>query len=387
MTMSNEEIEQASSAAPAESAPARDIWAELRRPFPPEVVGKLPRVTCTDCRDNRGSCSAHRREKCSECDAWISPKHVHLAFVGHATVTDRLLSVDPTWNWEPLATDEHGLPFFERDQKGNPVRFWIKLTVGGVTRLGVGDVASGAGDPEKVLIGDAIRNAALRFGVALDLWAKDGLESHLDGTEVSAAPTSPAPQARSRPTPVPTRHQDVPEPAPAPTEPQGASPGSDSGDIASDPTPGPVELLSAPGDEDGWAALGWSSAEAHAKALATVQMRIDGAYSDDPDIATVMADLPTDGMAITREAMQRLAYLASHIQVRTLTSQQISADHVLSDSVAVDIMRGVLHPEPAPATMAEVTPTHAKRFVVALADEGKKRPTADVEDDSMKAAS
>ena len=37
-------------------------------------------------------------------------------------------------------------------------------------RIGVGD-----GKSAKECIGDAIRNAAMRFGVALDLWAKDDL--------------------------------------------------------------------------------------------------------------------------------------------------------------------------------------------------------------------
>jgi len=114
--------------------------AELRKPFPPSAIGKLP----------RGGAK--------------------LDFVGHAAVTDRLLSVDPEWNWEPLAVDANGLPL--RDAEG---AMWIKLTICGVTRLGVSD----PGDTNKVAIGDALRNAAMRFGVALDLWTKDDLESQI----------------------------------------------------------------------------------------------------------------------------------------------------------------------------------------------------------------
>lgn len=114
--------------------------AELRKPFPASAIGKLP----------RGGAK--------------------LDFVGHAAVTDRLLSVDPEWNWEPLAADHDGLPL--RDAEGS---LWIKLTICGVTRLGVSD----PGDTNKVAIGDAIRNAAMRFGVALDLWTKDDLESQI----------------------------------------------------------------------------------------------------------------------------------------------------------------------------------------------------------------
>lgn len=114
-------------------------WKELRKPFPKEVIGQLP----------KGG--------------------VQLDYVGHAAVTDRLLEVDPTWSWEPLGVRENGLPAV--DDGGN---LWIKLTVNGVTRIGVGD-----GKNAKECISDAIRNAAMRFGVALDLWSKEELESTL----------------------------------------------------------------------------------------------------------------------------------------------------------------------------------------------------------------
>lgn len=117
--------------------------AELRKPFPRNVIGKLP----------RGG--------------------TQLDYVGHAAVTDRLLAIDPNWNWEPLAVTETGLPAL--DGKHN---LWIKLTVCGVTRIGVGD-----GNSAKELIGDAIRNAAMRFGVALDLWSKDELEQTSTGAD------------------------------------------------------------------------------------------------------------------------------------------------------------------------------------------------------------
>ena len=110
---------------------------DLRKPFPAAVVGKLPKG-----RD-------------------------FLDYVGHAAVTDRLLTVDPAWSWEPLALGPDGLPLY--DKAGG---LWIRLTILGVTRLGYGD-----GMDPKVRIGDAIRNAAMRFGVALDLWTKGELES------------------------------------------------------------------------------------------------------------------------------------------------------------------------------------------------------------------
>jgi len=95
-----------------------------------------------------------------------------LDFVGHADLTHRLLDVDPFWNWEPAATDEAGLPVLDLNDKGQPIGLWIKLTVAGVTRLGYGSCIPGKNDAVKELIGDALRNAAMRFGAALDLWSK-----------------------------------------------------------------------------------------------------------------------------------------------------------------------------------------------------------------------
>jgi hypothetical protein len=98
---------------------------------------------------------------------------VKLAYVGHAALTDRLLDTDPAWSWEPLALDARGLPAL--DESGG---LWIKLTVCGVTRLGYGDAGSKkGGDAMKERIGDALRNAAMRFGAALELWHKGELHA------------------------------------------------------------------------------------------------------------------------------------------------------------------------------------------------------------------
>lgn len=118
----------------------KDMQEKLRAPFPKEKIQKL--------------------------DAG----YAKLDYVSHAWVTDRLLEVDPEWSWEPVAFDsETGLPKF--DERGG---LWIKLTVGGVTRYGYGE-PQGRDPYDKVkgAIGNSIRVAALRFGVALDLWAKE----------------------------------------------------------------------------------------------------------------------------------------------------------------------------------------------------------------------
>lgn len=133
----------------------------------PAHIAKLPKPTK---RDNQ-------KGRCNECGGWHGLPAVHLDYMGHAEVTDVLLEADPTWTWEPFAVNaETGLPrIYEAD--GDLV-LWINLTIAGITRPGVGTAAkSKAGDALKELIGDAIRNAAMRFGVALTLWSKaEGVE-------------------------------------------------------------------------------------------------------------------------------------------------------------------------------------------------------------------
>ena len=118
---------------------------------------------------------------------------VKLAYVGHAALTDRLLDTDPAWTWEPLALNAQGLPAL--DDCGG---LWIKLTVCGVTRLGYGDAgAKKGGDAMKERIGDALRNAAMRFGAALDLWHKGDLHAHTDD-DISEHNLDLSPQARAK---------------------------------------------------------------------------------------------------------------------------------------------------------------------------------------------
>jgi len=167
-------------------------FAALRAPFPATAIGKLPRVSCRACSSAPDRvCSKHTKTRCPACGNYMTTAHIDLDYVGHAEVTDRLLSVDPRWSWEPLARDEHGLPIFDTDASRRRIGLWIALHVLGVTRLGYGSVAPGAFDAEKQLIGDAIRNAAMRYGVALDLWAKGDLESAEAGAGDSPPTASP----------------------------------------------------------------------------------------------------------------------------------------------------------------------------------------------------
>ena len=155
--------------------------ALLREPFADRHISKLPKPTKAQTEAIKADFK--KGVRCKLCGAWHHPDVVHLDYVGHAALTDRLLDADPEWSWEPTAFNEHGLPAF--DQSGG---LWIKLTVCGVTRLGYGHAAGkpnqDPGAREKEVIGDALRNAAMRFGAALDLWHKGQL--HADESEEAA---------------------------------------------------------------------------------------------------------------------------------------------------------------------------------------------------------
>lgn len=103
-----------------------------------------------------------------------------LSYVGHAAVTEMLLRHDPLWSWRPCGTSETGEPVVDRDEKGRPTGMWIELTIHGHTRIGYGGVEPtdrrSDGDLIKEIIGDGIRNAGMRFGIALNLWSKSDLE-------------------------------------------------------------------------------------------------------------------------------------------------------------------------------------------------------------------
>lgn len=146
----------------------------LREPFPESLISKLPKPTKAQTEEVKANYKNGIR--CQICGGWHHPKVVHLDYVGHAALTDRLLDVDPLWNWEFLSMDESGLPVI--DQDGG---LWIRLTVCGHTRLGYGDAqGKTGGDAMKERIGDALRNAAMRFGAALDLWHKGNLHDDSD---------------------------------------------------------------------------------------------------------------------------------------------------------------------------------------------------------------
>lgn len=138
-----------------------EALSNLLKPFADNEINKLPKPYPKDSP----------KSNCKECGGYHGLPAAHLDYVGHAALTKRLLETDLNWTWEPVAFGDDGLP--KLDSQGG---LWIRLTICGVTRLGYGD-SQGKSGPNaiKEAIGDALRNAGMRFGAALDLWHKGDL--------------------------------------------------------------------------------------------------------------------------------------------------------------------------------------------------------------------
>lgn len=168
---------------------------QLRRPFKPDEIEKLPKVVSRD--NNKDRCQRGSRVSADGhyCGGWHG-RAMHLDYVGHAGITERLNEVDPDWDYEfmhvelPPWADAAVAKLYERGTAeglaeakrlvrahGRPLTqdggYWIRLTVLGITRMGFGDADGKSGaNATKEVIGDALRNAAMRFGVGTYLWSK-----------------------------------------------------------------------------------------------------------------------------------------------------------------------------------------------------------------------
>lgn len=94
---------------------------------------------------------------------------INLAYVSHADITKILIEIDPNWNWQPVAWN-NGRPAINIEN--GTATMWATLTLLGKSLLGVGSVRADKQDLDKELIGDFLRNASMRFGIALSLWSK-----------------------------------------------------------------------------------------------------------------------------------------------------------------------------------------------------------------------
>ena len=98
---------------------------------------------------------------------------MQLRYLSHVWVSRAFSEIDPEWTWAPMSYDDAGQPVLERDSQGQPVGMWITLTICGTIIPGYGSVDPGKRDAIKELIGDALRNAGMRRGVAGSLWTKE----------------------------------------------------------------------------------------------------------------------------------------------------------------------------------------------------------------------
>ena len=123
-----------------------------------------------------------------------------LDFVGHADITRLLLEIDPTWRWVPIEWKD-GRPAIHVEN--GMATMWGELTLLGQARLGVGSVRADKVDLDKELVGDFLRNAAMRFGICLSLWTKQEWEDLGETPKKPARPVGtaakPAPAVATAP--------------------------------------------------------------------------------------------------------------------------------------------------------------------------------------------
>ena len=113
---------------------------------------------------------------------------MQLDFVGHADITRILIEIDPMWSWEPCGW-VNGRPHVHVEN--GMATMWARLTVHGKPMLGVGSVRADKAELDKELVGDFLRNAAMRFGISLALWTKQEWED-LGSKPVTPAKKQPA---------------------------------------------------------------------------------------------------------------------------------------------------------------------------------------------------
>jgi hypothetical protein len=137
----------------------RTIMERLARAFPAEVVQQKP---------GRGGSKP-------------------LTYISHALVTERLNEVDPGWSWRVLT--EH----IWFDQGGQPhcAGVTVEMTVNGVTRVEAGGPQRQEAFTNEIknAYSDALKRAAMRFGVALYIW--DALVDAQDDEDAQGAPAAP----------------------------------------------------------------------------------------------------------------------------------------------------------------------------------------------------
>ena len=119
---------------------------------------------------------------------------IQLDYVGHADITLALIDIDPMWSWAPAAIDPAtGAPMIYKH--GNQYIMWGTLTICGKSLMCVGTCEERKQERDKELVGDLIRNGAMRFGVATTLWSK---AERAEAGQPEPARPAPKPAAKPR---------------------------------------------------------------------------------------------------------------------------------------------------------------------------------------------
>lgn len=116
-----------------------------------------------------------------------------LSYVSHADITRILIEVDPLWSWQPIEW-VNGRPAIHVEN--GTATMWGTLTLLGKSMIGVGSVRADKQDHEKEVVGDFLRNAAMRFGIAISLWSKQDWSDNTTITSLPAAQAKRAEQAK-----------------------------------------------------------------------------------------------------------------------------------------------------------------------------------------------
>jgi hypothetical protein len=114
---------------------------------------------------------------------------ISLSYVSHADVNRILIEVDPLWSWQPIEW-VNGRPAIHVEN--GTATMWGTLTLLGKSMIGVGSVRADKQDHEKELVGDFLRNASMRFGIAISLWSK---QDWSDNTTITSLPAVQARRA------------------------------------------------------------------------------------------------------------------------------------------------------------------------------------------------
>lgn len=168
-------------------APNDPRWAHVRRDFPANAQGKLPKP----------GQNASAAASCSICGGFHKGAGgVHVDYLGHAFVRERLnevpwdLTIWRTASGDPMIIEE-----------GELATLPFTMTVMGVDRHEVACAPTGKEEWPKLLWSDMISRGGMAHGIGLSLWQKDmpagGADDRSQPRGSRRAPTLPPPDAEA----------------------------------------------------------------------------------------------------------------------------------------------------------------------------------------------